>query len=201
MMERFDDNGNKTGEGYNDWRMGHFEARKDCVMDQFHASKADTMREIGKTYAREVFEGNFAAYCIANDPAYPYYVVEWMGEPWEAECDQRISLGIEEFVVHKGDWLCKGVWLEKLDGARNWLTTTINMQECVVRLETVVNANLEMRGTSNNNPLPKRLKRNSVLIAKDRGAWRISDDDHAFLIEESRNRECGNEFDEEDMGY
>ena len=90
-----------------------------------------------------------------------------------------------------------GIWLEKLDGARNWLTTTINMQECAVRLETVLNANLEMRGTSFNNPLPKRLKRNSALIAKDRGSWRMSDDDDVFLIEESRNRECGNEFDEE----
>ena len=76
--------------------------------------------------------------------------------------------------------MCKGVWLEKLDGARNWLTKTIHMQECIVRLETVLNVNLEMRGTSNDNPLPKRLKHNSVLIAKYRGAWRMSDDDHVF---------------------
>ena len=64
IMEKRDDNGEGTGEGYNDWQFGHFEPREDCDMNQFHASKADTLRNIGKTYAREIVESDFGAYSV-----------------------------------------------------------------------------------------------------------------------------------------
>jgi len=145
MIQVFDDEGKPTGRGYNDWGMGWFEPRKDCVMDQYHASKADTMREIGKAYVEEVIEGNFGAYCIANHPTYPYYVVEWIVVPWEVKKSEVLFIGREKNTVHKGDWLCRGVWMEKLDGAQNWHTTTVNLQECIVQLKTVLHANLELR--------------------------------------------------------
>ena len=131
MMQIFDDNGQPTGDGYNDWKFGWFEPRDDCKMDQYNASKADTLREIGETYSREVFSGNFGAYCIANDPKYPFYIVEWIGEPWQVDINEEseeIIIGSQKFVVHKGDWVCRGIWLEKLDGARNWHTMTANRQ-------------------------------------------------------------------------
>lgn len=77
---------------------------------------------------------------------------------------------------------------------RNWHTATSNLQECIVRLETVLNANIEMRPVTDINPLPKRMTSQSIELARDRGAWRMSDDDHGFLIEESRHREEGFEY-------
>ena len=66
-----------------------------------------------------------------------------------------------------------------------------------MRLETVLNANLNMRAQSAEIPLRKGMPKKSVEIADSLGAWRMSDDDHGFLIEEARNREMFNEYDEE----
>ncbi len=66
-----------------------------------------------------------------------------------------------------------------------------------MRLEIVLNVNIEMRPVTTTNSLPKRLHRTSVAVARERGAWRMSDDDHGFLIEESRYREAGFEYNEE----
>ncbi len=74
---------------------------------------------------------------------------------------------------------------------------TANHQECIVRLETVLHGDLDLLAMSDENPLPKRMRKTSVSIAMDRCAWRMSDEDHAFLMEESRNREECNEYDEE----
>ena len=194
IMKSFEADGTPTGKGYNDWGMGWFETRKDCSLEQYHGSKSDTMHTVGKTYSTQISQGNFGAYCIANDPAYPYYVVEWLGEPWIADKSEVITIGEERFTVCKGDYICRGIWLEKLHGARNWHTTTRNLHQCIVRLETVLNANIEMRQVTDVNPLPNRLPRQSVELAKDRGAWRMSDDDHGFLIEESRHRDAGFEY-------
>ena len=84
--------GNPTDKRYNDWGMGWFETRSDCVIDQYHAAKADTHREIGRTYRNKIIKGNFGAYCIANDPTYPCCVVEWIGEPWKAEEMKKLKL-------------------------------------------------------------------------------------------------------------
>ena len=195
IMKSLDEDGKETGKGYNDWGMGWFEPRKDCSLDHYHGSKADTMLTVGKTYSMQISQGNFGAYCIADHPDYPYYVVEWLGEPWVAEKNEDITIGMEKFAVFKGDYLCKGVWLEKLHGARNWHTVTSNLQECIVRLETVLNANIEMRPVTDINPLHKRMTRQSIELARDdRGAWRMSGDDHGFLIEKSRHREAGFEY-------
>ena len=51
-----------------------------------------------------------------------------------------------------------------------------------------------MRPVTDINPLPKRMTSQSIELARDRGAWRMSDDDHGFLIEESRHREEGFEY-------
>ena len=58
-MEKRDENGEGTGKGHNDWQFGSFEPRDDCDKNQFHASKADTLQNIGETYAREIVEHDF----------------------------------------------------------------------------------------------------------------------------------------------
>jgi len=84
-----------------------------------------------------------------------------------------------------------------LYGGRNWWTMTTSKQECIVRLETVVNANIDMRARSDQNPFRSGLMRRSIKKASIHGAWRMSDGDHAFIMEETRNRELFNEYDEE----
>ena len=87
--------------------------------------------------------------------------------------------------------------MEKLYGGRNWHTSTENLQQCIVRLETVLQSNINLRARSDDNPLPRAMLKAVVAIADTRGVWRMSDDDHAFLMEESRSKEMNNEFDAE----
>ena len=109
IMEMKDGGSKPSGKWYNDWGVGWFETISDSAMDQYHTSKADTLRQTGKRYRNKVVEGNFGAYTIADDPKYPYYVVEWVGEPWKAELDKEVLIDVEEFVVHKDGWICKGI--------------------------------------------------------------------------------------------
>ena len=212
IMEMKDKNGDPTGEGYNDWKMGSFETRSDCVMNQFEAVKADTLHKIGERYGKSIVAENFGAYCVLDDKDYPFYIVEWKGRPWKAEKDEIIYVNEEPFEVKKGEWLCRGVWLEKLYG-RNWYTIEVEKdnegnvirddegklidRECIVRLETVLDDNVNMRLRTEENMLPSRVSGAVVQKAHDRGAWRISDEDYAFIIEESRFREMNNQYDEE----
>ena len=67
----------------------------------------------------------------------------------------------------------------------------------MVRVETVLNANINMHAQSEQNPLQKRINMAGTDKANIHGAWRMPDEDHAFLIEESRNREECNESDDD----
>ena len=109
-MKSFEADGTPTGKRYNDCGMGWFETRKDCSLEQYHGSKADTIHTVGKTYSTQISQGNFGAYCIVNDPAYPYYVVEWLDEPWIADKSEVIKIGEERFTVCKGDYIYLGTW-------------------------------------------------------------------------------------------
>ena len=129
-----------------------------------------------------------------DDPNYHYYLVKWIGEPYQAPQTETVVVGNDKFPVVKGDWLCRGLWLEKLPEARNWWTMTD--RECVVQLEKVINANVNIRVRSHDNPLRRGLDPKIIEYADDHGAWRISDDDHAFLLEEGRLRD-GIEYDQE----
>ena len=128
---------------------------------------------------------------VQDDPNYSYYVCEMTSEPWEVREDGCIQADNIKTVVKKGDWVIKGVWLEWLHGGRttNWMTMTHGRRECLVKLEQVIIPNLKVRPVSNDNPLPVGMRKASKQIASQRGAWRISDEDNAFLLEESHSRE------------
>ena len=114
-----------------------------------------------------------------------------ISEPWKVHKDGCIQVDNIKTVVKKGDWVIKGVWLEWLHGGRttNWMTMTHNRRMCLVKLEQVLIPNLKVRPVSSDNPLPTGMRHASRQIAKQRGAWRISDEDNVFLLEESYSRD------------
>ena len=199
----------------NDYGFGYFKPRKDCNEEQLHSANADTLREIGKRYEKEIVDGAFCAYDV-DDPNHEYYIARVNGDAKMADEDTEFEFGKEKFSVRKGDYYCHGFWLDKLPGARNWFTMTDTRprgtatsrttnsrrrggrqtrqtvgkpQECIVKLENVINANLNMAELDNkHNPLPNRLNKNVAEYAKEKGAWCISDEDHTFLVEETKRR-------------
>ena len=68
---------------------------------------------------------------------------------------------------------------------------------CIAKLEKVVNKNVDIRSLSEYDPFHCTMPKNSVTRARVDGAWRISDEDHAFLMDEARVWEEHNEYDVE----
>ena len=118
----------------------------------------------------EIDTGNYGAYMIEN-PKEPLYVVQWEGIPWKATLDGFEILNGDKYAWTQGDWMCRGAWLQKLKGGdRNWYTMDTASQSCIVNLEKVVNANIDMRPFTEKeweNPLPSKVNHK---IALRRGA-------------------------------
>ena len=153
----------------------------------------------GRKYSVEVIEGNYGAYMV-DDEESPFYVVEWEGEPWRADADGSEVLDEQTYSWRKGDYLCRGRWLDKLHGGRNWYTMDSVQRKCIVMLEQVVNANLDMRPYTDrrgDNPLPSLSRTSKERVTKD-GGWRLLDSNYIWLIEEGRLREETFEYDVEE---
>ncbi|KAL7533170.1 hypothetical protein ACHAXR_005079 [Thalassiosira sp. AJA248-18] len=113
-----------SGTGLNDWNKAKFEPADDCDDAVYHACKADTLREMGKTWTTQVVEGHVGAYRVDDRRYNNYYLVKWEGEPVMALETEALELGGNTFTVNKGDWYCEGEWLDKLKGVRGWWALT-----------------------------------------------------------------------------
>ena len=82
----------------NDYGFGHFKARKDCNEEQLHSANADTLREIGKRYEKEIVDGAFCAYDV-DDPNHEYYIARVKGDAKMAMDDMEFEFGKEKFSV------------------------------------------------------------------------------------------------------
>ena len=194
IMEILDENGNGTGKGYNDWRFGTFVEDKKGVTAQYHAALRDMNIKIGERYFNEIEAENYGAYMV-EDPQEPVYVVRWLDDPWRADADGSETVDGHIYTWTAGDYLCRGSWLDPLNGSRNWYTMDDTRRKCIVNLERVVNANINMRSFTDNegdNPLPSRL---NCARANSGGAWCMSDADYIFLLEETQLREDVCEYD------
>ena len=175
-----------SGKGLNDWKLARFKVAEDCDQAIYHASMADTLRESGKTWASQVVEGNVGAYTVDDQREQNFYFVKWDGEPTKALATEEIEVdGGEKFTVTEGDWYCEGEWLERLKGARGWWTLT--GRSCIVRLETVIMADVRFLERSDANPLPPRTPHHSKEKADEMGAWKVSDLDHADIVESAQD--------------
>ena len=168
------------------WKLIRFEETKDSNTENVADSLTHTLQSLGKTISNSVVDGGFGAY-VVDDNNYNYYVVKWDGLPYEAVEDEGILFGDDQVAVFKGDMLCRGIWMDKLRGARSWWIMT--ERSCVVRLQQVLDAHLPLKILSDENPLRSRLRHDAIDYANTHSAWRIPDDDHAFMIEETRWRE------------
>ena len=205
MMEIKDKKGHVTGKGYNDWRPGRFEMDSKSDDRQYHAIMADMLKETTARQTKQIIPGNFGAYFVAaatnkrkrGDDNLPYYLVKWNEAPWQAPIDTETYVNDAVYPVKKGRWYCTGTWLETLPGARNWFTMTEGGWRTLVDVSKVGITNLRLLPRSEANKIRSGTRRSTIEIADERGAWRMSDGDHAFLFEESQSRETHNEFDME----
>ncbi|KAL7546848.1 hypothetical protein ACHAWF_010174 [Thalassiosira exigua] len=179
--------------GYNDWTVVTLEPRTNgYVEEDVLERKAATVRGIGRMMADQVIVGGYGAYPVKDD-RYDYYLVQWTEEPREVEGDTTITLGGESFPVRKGDLVCKGKWLDTVPGSLRWWYQT--PQECIVRMQTVVDADIDLAPIGPENELPSNMRRERKQFAREKKALRVSDEDHELLVEEALRRDA---FDHEE---
>ena len=197
IMEILDDKNIPTGRGYNDWKYGEFVEKKESDNLQHNAVLRDMNIRTGERFSKEIVVGNIGVYMVSDQKVSNMYLVEWSCEPWMANEDGGEEVDGELYRLRQGDYLCRGNWLDKLIGTRNWYTWDAAGRECIVKLAQVVDANIQMRCSTSergDNPLPKMPKESKERAEKN-GAWRMSDKDGAFLSEEIRLREDNFEYD------
>ena len=195
IMEMRDEGNKPLGKGYNDLIFGKFIQRQDSDNRQHHAALRGVSIKTGERYSQEIVEGNFDAYMV-DGKLELFYVVEWEGEPWSVDADGEEEVDGHTYKWNKGEYLCRSIWLDKLHGGRNWYTMDKTQRQCNVKLEQVVNASVDLRCYIDNegdNPLPSLPNIIRERAAED-GAWRMSDSNYIFLIEENRLREDNYEY-------
>ncbi|KAL7554298.1 hypothetical protein ACHAWF_018123 [Thalassiosira exigua] len=172
--------------GYNDWKLVEIVPKPKGYMEEDVLEwKAVTIRGVGRMMSDQVRVGGYGAYPV-NDNRYDYYLVSWAGEPWEVDSDETIVLDGESFYAEKGELVCKGTWLERVPGSQRWWYET--PQQCIVRMQTVVDSDLELAPISNLTPLPATMRRHQKQFALDRNAVHILEEDHNMLIKEALRR-------------
>ena len=172
--------------GYNDWKLIKLVPKPRDYKEEDDLARLEvTVRGIGVRMAEQMKVGGFGAY-ITDDERYDYYIFKCISAPQKADEDMVFQRDGNEFTAREGEWYCEGVWLDKVCNTSNWHEVTT--QRCVVRMQVVVDGDLELAPWSEENDFHQNLSRDIVEVAKERGAFKIEADDHSFLMEVARQR-------------
>ena len=133
-----------TETGYNDWKVVDIVPDKKKHVEEDELDRLEVaMNKIGERMGSQMKVGNIGAY-IADDDDHDYYLFVCTTVPEMAEEDKIFKCGNNEFAVKKGELYCKGKWLDKIQTTTKWFYVTEG--ECVVRMQVVVDANVELTG-------------------------------------------------------
>ncbi len=171
--------------GWNDWKEIRFAPTTKCDEDDLMESQALTLQIIGEKMAKSITVGGFGGY-LADADRLKYYLVKWTSAPWQVGTDGMINDGVNDVSVSKGDWICKGVWLDYVPRARQWYT--VSEDEVHVRCQTVLQSDLDLTPHGPDNELPT-MNAASREAAIERSCIQLSDEDHDFLMDAAGDRE------------
>ena len=104
--------------------------------------------------------------------------------------DKLFQLDGNEFVLKKGQHYCKGVWMEPVIGAPMWYQET--RQQCVVRTQVIVDANLELEPWREDHRWNRNLNGELARHAIRMGAANMNEKDHDFMMEQAWQRSAFN---------
>lgn len=162
----------KTGEevGYNDWKIVTLVPKPNGYVEDDDLDRLEVaMKSIGERMSSQIRVGNYGAY-VADDDRYDYYLFKCISEPEVAKEDTLFEIDGNSFSVKKGQWYCKGLWLDTVHG-KQYVETH---QRCYVRLQVVVDGDVQLSA-----------QETVTHKGKQYDVKRLSDDDHSFLLKEA----------------
>ncbi len=107
--------------GWNDTRIISFNQTKGCDNEEVEETFVATLKELAKTIARNVNIDGVGAYAV-DDECDRYYLVKWVDRPREIEKDEHIMVENTMMMVTKGDWVCNGMWYDRVERTKSWYT-------------------------------------------------------------------------------
>jgi len=150
------------------------------------------MQGISRMMASDVKIGGFGAYPVLPDPdsnrsanAFDLYLVQWSSEPWEVQEDEVVEVEGEQVQLRKGEWVCKGKWLYDVPRALRWYFP--GDIEIIVRMQTVLNADLNLEPYTDSNPMP-RMNRTTMEQVLQKNPVKMSADDWDWMMDEAHRR-------------
>ena len=93
--------------------------------------------KIGERYSNEIEIKNYGMYTV-NNPKEPVYIVQWAQELQKADINGHKDVDGHTYTWNVGDYLCRAIWLEKLEDGRNWYTMDCTRQKCIINLDKAV---------------------------------------------------------------
>ena len=79
-----------------------------------------TLCGMEKKLSDDIKVGGFGA-CLTEDENYDYYLFKITEKATKVKKDADLEVGDGSKVnVCEGDWICRGIWMDKLRGAKNW---------------------------------------------------------------------------------
>ena len=166
-------------EGLNNWRIVTLVPKTTNDANALKKAQATAIDGLGRRLATLVKVGGQGAYEVDDDPDYEYYPIQWVEDPYEVEEDGEITEGSETVSVRKGEWVCKAKYFDKLPNSRQWYTPS--ELTTIVRMSTVLAADITMAPASDTNPITGNLRAQDKQEAERSGAVRIADEDHGKI--------------------
>ena len=109
----------------------------------------NTITGLSSNNERMIVDGQLGAYAV-HDSRENFYIVRWIGSPRTTQGSERHDLSGETYHINEGKTICKGLWYRKFED--NWYYP--EERETIVKMSSVLIANLHFEPLSNGNPLP-----------------------------------------------
>ena len=177
-------------EGLNDFVILSCQPKKDNDEEDTKKAQGEALRGKGQLQAEDIADGGYGVVLVDDDTDYDYYPVIWEGEPYQITEDGPHNVVGEADPLHlrKGEWVCEYNYMNKIDGAPQWYTPCIPPVRGFARMQHVLAPNLILSPISEDCPLPSNMEAARKRECAEKGALKISDDNHDSLMEESDRR-------------
>jgi len=178
----------------NNWKLITMEKKKSGEKeDQQEKDLYDLIHEYRTEHQGQSIQiGDFAAVNTSDDgkkkggPADGYYLVQWVGEPFELEEDMH-DYADEKFLP-KGELMCEAIYWSAIGTrAPRWYTPPDDPNTSYpIRVQYVLATNLQMHDISNNNKLPPGYSKDDSISSKQ--PMKVPWNEHQNILLEQFNR-------------
>lgn len=179
-------------DGLNDWVIVDLVKTKRTDNDQVEAAQDVVLDSIARDHQVNISADNIGAFHTDDPDTEGYYLVRWIGEPYNIEQDTELTDFDPPMILQSGELVCDAIYFNTVPRANHWYTPSTNRTK--VRLQQVLLADATLEVESQTNPLPNSCRK---IEARRQGAKKLLQSDHDTIIMDAISRRQIIDHDEE----